>query len=761
MFAGDLHGAELASLWTEEEMFNQNCMLRRVISGIMALVMVFVALGAADLSIVQAQEKVREETTPLICPSTLVFGDVAQCSILTPAEGDSYAFAANSGDKILVRMSKSSGTLYPEIRIYSPGGLQLCQDWDYTTSEIASCMLTETGTYSILVGDYGGTKTGDYYLYLQRLNGPGSPLPIAFGQTLSGSILMPAEMDTHTFAASAGDKVIVRMTKASGTLYPEIRVYSPGGLKLCQDWDYTTSEIATCTLTETGTYSILVGDYGGTKTGDYYLYLQRLNDPGSPLPLAFGQTLSGSILMPAEMDTYTFAASAGDKVTVRMAKASGTLYPEIRVYSPTGLQLCQDWDYTTSEIPSCTLTANGVYSILGGDYGGTKTGDYYIYLQLLNNPGNATSIGFGQTLYGSIVTPAEMDAYKFTVRLSGKAIIRMSKSSGTLYPEIRVYGPTGLQLCQDWDYTTSEIASCTLTDVGSYLILAGDYGGTKTGDYYLFLQWLNTTGNPVSISGNAGAVDVTLKYLDGTPQSVLSDAGGFYSITVPSGWGGRVTPSKTGVIGFVPAYRDYTTVIANQTAQDYKQKVSVSFKSVGARDGWILETTEIANTGQALNVTASVLRLGDDAARKQYRSILSFATGSLPDGAIITKVTLKVKQQGIVGGGDPVNAFQGFMVDVKQGTFGAIALQASDWQAAAQKTLGPFTPVVNNDWYVMNLTPAKVYINLLVTGGGLTQIRLRFKIDDNNNAAANYLSLFSGEAATASRPQLIIEYYIP
>jgi hypothetical protein len=88
-------------------------------------------------------------------------------------------------------------------------------------------------------------------------------------------------------------------------------------------------------------------------------------------------------------------------------------------------------------------------------------------------------------------------------------------------------------------------------------------------------------------------------------------------------------------------------------------------------------------------------------------------------------------------------------------------LQASDWQAAAQKTLGPFTPVVNNDWYVMNLTPAKVYINLLVTGGGLTQIRLRFKIDDNNNAAANYLSLFSGEAATASRPQLIIEYYIP
>ncbi|MBI3153480.1 MAG: hypothetical protein HYZ21_15210, partial [Chloroflexi bacterium] len=47
------------------------------------------------------------------------------------------------------------------------------------------------------------------------------------------------------------------------------------------------------------------------------------------------------------------------------------------------------------------------------------------------------------------------------------------------------------------------------------------------------------------------------------------------------------------------------------------------------------------------------------------------------------------------------------------------------------------------------------------TNGGLTQIRLRFKLDDNNNAIANYLSLFSGNAPLASRPQLIIEYHLP
>jgi len=44
---------------------------------------------------------------------------------------------------------------------------------------------------------------------------------------------------------------------------------------------------------------------------------------------------------------------------------------------------------------------------------------------------------------------------------------------------------------------------------------------------------------------------------------------------------------------------------------------------------------------------------------------------------------------------------------------------------------------------------------------GLTQIRARFKLDDNNNAVANNLSLFNSNAPLASRPQLIVEYYVP
>jgi hypothetical protein len=198
------------------------------------------------------------------------------------------------------------------------------------------------------------------------------------------------------------------------------------------------------------------------------------------------------------------------------------------------------------------------------------------------------------------------------------------------------------------------------------------------------------------------------------------------------------------------------------TVTNVIETVTATIRSTGAQDGWVLESGENTNVGKTMDASATTLRLGDDAAKKQYRSVLSFATGvALPDNAVITKVTLKVKRQAIVGGGNPVATFQGFMVDIRKGILGTSALQTTDWKAAPNKTYGPFNTALVSGWYSIDLTAGKTYVNKLATLSGLTQIRLRFQLDDNNNAIANYLSLFSGDAPTASRPQLIIEYRLP
>ena len=165
-----------------------------------------------------------------------------------------------------------------------------------------------------------------------------------------------------------------------------------------------------------------------------------------------------------------------------------------------------------------------------------------------------------------------------------------------------------------------------------------------------------------------------------------------------------------------------------------------------------------------MDASASTFRLGDEKGDKQYRSILSFNTAGLPDTAVITNVTLKIKVSGaLVGNNSPFTWGQGLRADICKGSFGANALQLGDFNffnAANCKLLaGTFGNTPTAGWYSVNIVNAAWNkINKV----GLTQFRLRFAKDDNDDGAADYWRFFSGDYTTASfRPTLIIEHYVP
>jgi peptidyl-Lys metalloendopeptidase len=70
-----------------------------------------------------------------------------------------------------------------------------------------------------------------------------------------------------------------------------------------------------------------------------------------------------------------------------------------------------------------------------------------------------------------------------------------------------------------------------------------------------------------TISGHAAWLGAIINYTGG---STTVDANGNYSLMVPSGWSGTVTPSLAGYT-FEPVSRQYTNVLANQTAQDFTE----------------------------------------------------------------------------------------------------------------------------------------------------------------------------------------------
>ena len=88
-------------------------------------------------------------------------------------------------------------------------------------------------------------------------------------------------------------------------------------------------------------------------------------------------------------------------------------------------------------------------------------------------------------------------------------------------------------------------------------------------------------------------------------------------------------------------------------------------------------------------------------------------------------------------------------------------LELVDFQSApALKTVGPFFPSLSGGYYTITLSSSTfATINKLASNGGVTQMRLRFKQDNNNDGIANMLNLASGNnSKMAFQPTLIIVY---
>jgi len=188
-------------------------------------------------------------------------------------------------------------------------------------------------------------------------------------------------------------------------------------------------------------------------------------------------------------------------------------------------------------------------------------------------------------------------------------------------------------------------------------------------------------------------------------------------------------------------------------------QTTLTFRSIGAHDGWILESSESSGSGGTLDGAAEYFRLGDNGSDKQYRGILSFQTNSLPGNAVLTSARLRIRKSGLAGG-DPFSTLGKILIDIRKGALdGSAALESQDFHADPSRINAASIlndPVSN--WY-SRLLPSSAfgYVNL----NGLTQFRLRFRTDDNDNHLADYLKFFSGNASAGRRPQLIISYYVP
>jgi hypothetical protein len=278
----------------------------------------------------------------------------------------------------------------------------------------------------------------------------------------------------------------------------------------------------------------------------------------------------------------------------------------------------------------------------------------------------------------------------------------------------------------------------------------------------------------VTFTENVNGVDVSdfsLTTSGVTGASVISVSAGsaIYTVTVNTGTGNgtiRLNLVDNDSILDFAGNKLGGTGIGNgsfTTGQAYTINKTLTFTSGATQDGWILESgedTNIGGTGGSNgNTSATTFNLGDNAQDRQYRGILHFNTASLPDNAVIVSVRLRIRRSSLVGT-DPFTTHQGLTVDIVKPYFGTSAgLQPIDFIAPAnQSDVGTFSSTPVGGLHTASLgSSAYPFVNLI----GITQFRLRFQLDDNDDQAADYILFYSGNSIAANRPALVIEYYVP
>jgi len=162
---------------------------------------------------------------------------------------------------------------------------------------------------------------------------------------------------------------------------------------------------------------------------------------------------------------------------------------------------------------------------------------------------------------------------------------------GSGLPGVQIEGFPGSVLTDENGYYSTEVeygwsGQVTPSKDGYVFYPSGkNYTGVtshETCDYTAAVRTYGLSGHVLASSG-LGISGVTVSANNGG-GSTSTDPAGYYSLTVPHGWSGRVRPERA-AYEFSPSYLDYANITSDRMSQDYMVQTHTISGCVRASDG--------------------------------------------------------------------------------------------------------------------------------------------------------------------------------
>lgn len=325
-----------------------------------------------------------------------------------------YYFYATNQETVIVRVANEDYymSLVPDVSIstWPADAFITSVSNKYTVHDITLTNLTTSGWFKVecrwpaqLVTNWWYYTFLDYSISMLRM--PNAPLSyadpeignIGSGESLPGTIHVGADLDAAFVAVTNPCRIILRMGQESVFLVPFIRLYDPYGNIIALDFPPEYRSEVTAFLTATGRYTVVYNDFFNAR-GQYYASLAAI--PGAIAasdqdfgPILNGETRTGTINHPGDLDVATFAALVGDTNVLTMTKIDTDMNPRMELYDPSGsnrLAAPQDPFQISVSITNVCATA-GTYYVICKDAEDRYDKRYTLFMTTLGGPSSLLS----------------------------------------------------------------------------------------------------------------------------------------------------------------------------------------------------------------------------------------------------------------------------------------------------------------------------------------------------------------------------------